>query len=127
MSGYANKVKELSWDPTGRFLATGGGEEVTVWDVSGKGPRGTTPRQLRGHTRRVTALAYAPRGGLLASGDADGNACLWQPERSPKPLRESWLGGAITAVAWRSDAAGVALAAASGGVALWDHHGQQWG
>ncbi len=58
-----------------------------------KGPRGTTPRQLRAHTRKVTALAYQPRSGtaLLASGYADGNACLWRPERSLKLLREGWL------------------------------------
>lgn len=122
MSGYANKVKELAWDAAGRFLATGGGEEVTVWDVSGKGPRGTTPKQLRAHTRKVTALAYQPRSGtaMLASGDADGNACLWRPEKTLKPLREGWLGGAISALAWAPpDGDALAVGSASGGVMTW--------
>jgi WD40 repeat protein len=54
MTGYANKIKELAWDPTSRFLATGGREVVAVWDVSGKGPRGTRPKELHRHTKKVT-------------------------------------------------------------------------
>jgi WD40 repeat protein len=40
------------------------------------------PRQplvLEGHTRRVTALAFSPDGGMLASSSADRSVCLWQP------------------------------------------------
>lgn len=120
MSGYANKVKELAWDPASRYLATGGGEEITVWDVSGKGPRGTTPKQLRGHARKVTQLAWQRRGPLLASGGADGNAALWRPEKSAKPLRESWLGDTISAATWSPDDRAVALGSAAGGVIVWD-------
>lgn len=119
MSGYANKVRELAWDPASRFLATGGGEEVTVWDVSGKGPRGTTPGQLRGHGKKVTLLAWQPRGGLLASGDAGGNATLWAPGKGIAPQRESTLEGAISAAAWSPDERAVLLGSAGGGVAVW--------
>lgn len=38
MSGYQTKVRELAWHPRGRFLATGGGTAVTIWDFSGRGP-----------------------------------------------------------------------------------------
>ncbi len=120
MSGYANKIKELAWDPTSRFLATGGSEEITVWDVSGKGPRGATPKRLLAHTKKVTVLCWQRRGGLLVSGDADGNAALWAPERLLKPLRENWLGGAISAAAWSHDERAVAIGSASGGVMVWD-------
>ena len=42
MSGYPTKVRELAWDSKSRFLATGGGEMLIVWDCSGKGrPVGT--------------------------------------------------------------------------------------
>lgn len=119
MSGYAHKVRELAWDPASRYLATGGGEEVTVWDVSGKGPRGTTPRQLGGRGKKVTLLAWQRRGGVLVSGDAGGRAALWQPEKGTAPLREGALEGAITAAAWSPDERAVALGSASGGVAVW--------
>lgn len=120
MSGYANKIKELAWDPASRFLATGGSEEITVWDVSGKGPSGTRPRQLAGHTKKVTFLSWQRRGSLLVSGDADGNAALWQPEKTTKPLREGWLGNAISGASWSPDQRAVAIGAASGSVVVWD-------
>lgn len=39
MSGHLTKVKDLSWDPSGRYLATGGGTMPCIWD----GPRGHHP------------------------------------------------------------------------------------
>jgi WD40 repeat protein len=68
MSGYATNVRELSWDATGCYLATGGGTMPCVWDVSGKGPAGTKPMQFDAHQGNVTALAFQPAGPLLASG-----------------------------------------------------------
>ena len=61
MSGYAGKVRELAWHHGGRYLATGGSEQIMVWDCGGHGPSGTTPRILEGHTERITALAYQAR------------------------------------------------------------------
>jgi WD40 repeat protein len=120
MTGYANKVKELAWDPTSRFLATGGSEVVTVWDVSGKGPRGTRPRELHRHTKKVTLLAWQTRGRLLVSGGADGNVAFWDPERSRTPLYETSLDEAVTAAAWDSKDRALVIGSASGQVEVWD-------
>lgn len=120
MSGYANKVKELAWDPASRYLATGGGSEITVWDVSGKGPRGTRPKSLQGHAKKVTLLSWQSRGPHLVSGDAAGNAALWRPERTAKPLRENGLGGVISAAVWSPDERAVAIGSGAGGVAIWN-------
>ena len=43
MSGYPAKPSALAFDGTGTLLATGGGDEVTVWSFQGKGPEGTRP------------------------------------------------------------------------------------
>ena len=40
MYGFPTKVLELSWNSTGRWLATGGSSSVILWDCSGKGPAG---------------------------------------------------------------------------------------
>ena len=120
MSGYANKVRELAWNPTSRFLATGGSEVVIVWDVSGKGPAGTVPKQLRAHTRKVTLLAWQQGGGRLVSGDADGNVAVWEPGKTSSPLCESKLADAVSAGAWSPDEHAVAIGSASGGVVVWD-------
>lgn len=68
MSGYDAKVRSLAWHHSGRYLATDGGQELMVWDCSGKGPAGSTPRILEGHPARVSSLAYQKTGHLLASG-----------------------------------------------------------
>ena len=49
MWGFPTKVLELSWDSSGRWLATGGGASICLWDCSGKGPAGRKPREFQGH------------------------------------------------------------------------------
>jgi WD40 repeat protein len=120
MTGYANKIKELAWDPSSRFLATGGSEVVTVWNVSGKGPRGTRPTELRRHTKKVTLLTWQTRGMLLVSGSADGTVAIWNPEKSRTPLYESSFGETITSAVWSSGDRAVMIGSASGQVEVWD-------
>lgn len=86
MSGYPLKVRELSWDADSRQLATGGGELVTVWNCSGKGPAGTTPVQLALHTEPIGALAFQHRGPMLASGCTSGKIALWYPAGQARHL-----------------------------------------
>jgi WD40 repeat protein len=93
---------------------------VTVWDVSGNGPRGTRPRELHRHTKKVTLLAWQTRGRLLVSGSADGTIALWDPERSHAPLYETSLDEAITAASWDSGDRAVVIGSASGQVVVWN-------
>lgn len=119
MSGYATKVRELAWDKDSRFLATGGGEIITVWDVSGKGPAGTRPLQLESHGRNVTHLLYQAHGPLLASGDSEGHVALWQPAKLLQPIREGSLSGAISSAAWSHDDEKIAWGSDIGEISLW--------
>jgi WD40 repeat protein len=118
MSGYALKVRELSWDATSRYLATGGGPAVTIWDCGGKGPAGTTPVQLEGHEGLVTALAYQGKGSFLASGGEDGKVCLWQPGKVKKPLSEADVGSAVVQLLWGPDDRTVAAGTEEGRVVV---------
>jgi len=64
MSGYAGKVKHLSFDHTSRWLATSGGRDACVWDCSGAGPANrpccrTTLRSVRSPSSRT--MAFWPR------------------------------------------------------------------
>ena len=99
MSGYAAKVRELAWHPSGRYLATGGGTEAMIWDCGGKGPAGSTPRILEGHVGRISALAYQRRGHLLASGAQDASVMFWNAGKSSTPIRQIRLASAVTALA----------------------------
>ena len=100
MTGYPTKVRELSWDATSRYLATGGGTVPTVWDCSGAGPEGTHPLQFEAHKDNVACLAFQQRGPFLASGGEDGLLALWHPGKqrghcgtpSTPPLSLNWSG-----------------------------------
>lgn len=103
MSGYAAKVRELAWHHSSRYLATGGGDEIMVWDCGGRGPAGSTPRILEGHADRLSALAYQHRGHLLASGGQDGSVIFWNAGKSSQALRQIRLSSTVTALAWTPD------------------------
>lgn len=113
MSGYPTKITALAFSPDSALLASGGGQDVTVWDFTGRGPRGSTPRILRGHDDAVTSVAWSARGDLLAATSDDGRAAVWSP-RSAVPGRPLTPTDSLnrdspaTAVTW--DAAGRLLA-----------------
>jgi len=115
MTGYPAKVRELSWDATSRYLATGGASTVTVWDCSGKGPAGTRPIQLNGHAGRpIRALAFQHNGPFLASGGQDGRVCLWLPDKHTRLVRVAELPGELTQLAWAPDDRKLAAASSAG-------------
>lgn len=121
MWGYRKKVKEVSWDQSSRFLATGGSCQVTVWDCSGKGPEGTKPLLLTGHDEgtKVTALAFQQRGTLLASGGSDGRVILWRPEQGNHPLNKVKFASGITQIAWSTDDHRLAVGTEMGEAAIY--------
>jgi len=114
MSGYPTKVRELSWDATSRYLATGGSAIVIIWDCSGKGPAGTRPIQLEAHDTLLSALEYQHAGDLLASGCQNGVVCVWNPRKRQTPLATSQLGAAATQVRWSPNDRALVASSANG-------------
>ncbi len=115
MYGYPSKVRELSWDFTSRYLATGGGPMPCIWDCGGpKGPEGTKPQMLEGHEDHLTTVAFQFHGYLLASAGFDGRVILWQPanKKSPK-VGEHRFESEATCGKWSPDDS--LLAAGTGG------------
>lgn len=119
MSGYATKVRELAWNSSGRWLATGGGSGVVLWDFKA-GPEGRPPRMLHGHADRIVGLSWQRRGALLASVSRDGALLLWRPGRSELPLKYYGLAFVPTALAWSPDDQLLALAGDGGQLAVID-------
>ena len=102
MSGYEGKVKELSFDHTSRWLATGGGKDCCIWDCAGDGPEGREPGMLP-HDAKVCAVAFQHAHGLLATASQDGVVQLWSPERK-QPLRATVrMPAAATKLVWSPD------------------------
>jgi len=103
MHGYPTKVRELAWDFSSRYLATGGGPMACIWDCGGsKGPEGSQPQMLEGHDENVTALAYQGRGYLLGTAAGDGRVLLWQPgnKKAPKVGEHRFEDGPASAISF---------------------------
>jgi WD40 repeat protein len=118
MWGYPTKIRELAWDHRSRYLATGGGPAITVWDCSGKGPANTKPATLDFHRAPVTGMAYQHSGGTLASGCAHGRVVLWKPSKRKEPDAAAVLSAGITDISWSPDDRSVAAAAEDGSVVV---------
>lgn len=119
MSGYPQKVRELSWDTTSTYIATGGGNQVTVWNCSGKGPAGSTPISFELHEEPISVLAFQDRGPLLASTCGGGILALWFPGGWKKPLAQVQIEGGISQAAWSSNDARIAIGGEQGNVEVW--------
>jgi len=117
MSGYATKVREIAWNASGRWLATGGGNEVVLWDFK-VGPEGKPPRSLHYHRERVVGLCWQRKGPMLASIARDGTLLLWQPGRSEVPVARYQLASLPTAIAWSPDDSLLALGGEDGTLAI---------
>ncbi|MCE7979553.1 MAG: WD40 repeat domain-containing protein [Caldilinea sp. CFX5] len=118
MWGYPTKVRELAWDHTSRYLATGGSDTVIIWDCGGKGPEGTKPHMLKGHEDTLSVLTYQHKGPLLASGGNDGLVMLWSPLRQKKELCHVARPAPISQLLWLPDDGRLAAGMANGMVEL---------
>lgn len=118
MSGYPGKVRHLAWHYSSRYLATDGGTEAMVWDCGGRGPAGTTPRILQGHSARIATLAYQRGGHLLATGGEDGQVLLWNAGKSSTPLHRYLFADPITCLVWNPSGTALAIGTRTGGVAV---------
>jgi len=103
MRGFAAKVRQLAWHRASRWLATGGGPTISVWDCSGRGPEGRTPLLLEWHADQISALHYQPEGDWLASGARDGSIAIWSPTQRQNQISRAKIGSGVTRVAWSPD------------------------
>jgi WD40 repeat protein len=101
MSGYAAKVRSLSWTADGDWLATSGSDQLILWPFQGKdGPMGKTPRMLAPRDQRLVAVACHPKQEVAAAGYADGMVLLVRLNDGAEILARAPGGGAIGALAW---------------------------
>jgi eukaryotic-like serine/threonine-protein kinase len=126
LRGATRSLEDVAWSPDGGLIAGGTFQGVHVWRTDG-----TLVHSLDGPVFR---LAFAPDGGALWAGSADGVVRIWDPvsgaaiaTAKPHDDRVSAIvfesGGAITAswdgrlVRWRGTAPGAVID---------DHHAPVW-
>ncbi len=120
MRGYPGKVDQTCWNSAGRYLATNAGNEIVVWDFGGKGPEGSKPQQLSGHTERVERLAWQPNGGYLISVGLDWRVSLWQPGKAKLAVDAHLTDAEPSCVSWSADGRFVAVGERKGKLTVYE-------
>jgi len=109
MAGYQTKVRSVDWSAGGRWLATGGSDQLILWPFQGKdGPMGRTPRMLAPSPSRVAVVACHPTQDVVAAGFEDGLVLLVRIEDGAEIIARRPGSAPVSALAW--DAAGSKLA-----------------
>lgn len=103
MRGYDGKLDLVGWSDNSRYLASCTGNEVVLWDFSGRGPEGTRPIVLSGHTDRVDSFAWQPGGEHFVSGGRDWRLTLWRPGKTTQPIDVQMLDSEVSVVRWSQD------------------------
>jgi WD40 repeat protein len=122
MTGFETKVQNIAWDSTSRYLANASFDVISIWDFSGKGPKGRTPIDLSGHAGRIIGLGYLKTNPeILVSGATDGAVCVWRPTPKGRSLiARHDTGKSLTALAVSPVGSGVALGTEDGDVLVLD-------
>jgi len=120
MSGYPAKIEHLAFRDDSQWMASACLDELTVWNFSGKGPKGTRPATGNAHERHISCLEWEPAGTRLLSGGADGRLVLWASPRSvnrplePAVVHEGEV--AVAAAAWHPTGESILVGRADGTV-----------
>jgi WD40 repeat protein len=121
MSGYATKVRSISWSANGKALATSGSKELIVWPFQGKdGPMGTQPQMLAPLACLVSTVACHPRNDVTAVGYEDGTVLLVRTADGAEILARRPAGEPISALAWNPAGTTLAFATEAGEAGMMD-------
>ena len=119
MSGYPNKIKNITWDSESKYMATPSAEDVVLWKFAGQLPIGTRPQKLSGHHFKISTLQFQNRGKYLATGDINGEVLLWYPEEVvDTSISKLNLNSEISAINWAPNDMRLAIGTRNGLVVL---------
>ena len=77
-TGHQIYINSMAFDPAGRFLTTGSGDNTArVWQVLPDGRPATCVATLAGHSKSVLSVAFSPTGRFLATGSLDKTVKVW--------------------------------------------------
>lgn len=113
----AGRLRGVSWDPGGRWVAASGDDHlVRVWDAE----TGQLRRRLTGHTDFVRGLRFTADGRRLVSGGWDRMVRVWDPESGEQTHELGPLPGRVLFLDVHPDGRRVAIPGSDGVVRIWD-------
>lgn len=120
MRGYDGRLELVGWSDSSRYLASSAGNDVVLWDFGGKGPEGSRPLVLQGHTERVSGFHWQPGGEHLVSGGRDWRLALWRPGKTAEPIDVQMVDSEVTALRWSPDGKQLAAGEKQGRITFYE-------
>jgi len=117
-----NEVLGLTWSPDGAFIASAGADQtVQISDGTAGLPRPPffTAHRDAQQVNPVRAVAWAPNGGDIASGDTKGKVYVWHTTGRQTFFVYPGHKKAVNAVAWSPDGKRIASASTDTTVHIW--------
>ncbi|MFV0306414.1 MAG: hypothetical protein ACK5OX_01565 [Desertimonas sp.] len=119
LTGYPDPVRLLAWTDRPFGVVALADDELTFWHHRA-GEVAESPISATVGGAPLCALAAAPFGSLVATGDVDGRVDVWSLHALGRPVwRAVPLGGEITVLRWSPDGARLAAGTTKGDVAVW--------
>src|SRR5206468_5751959 len=77
LRGHSGAVTAGAFSPDGRWVVTGGGTAVGLWQAATGRPFSTTEPFLHGHTKQLTSVSFSPDGRQVLTSSVDGSVRLY--------------------------------------------------
>ena len=121
MAGYTIKPRSISWDHSGKWLATSGADAVVIWPFFGGGPWNRAPLEVPLQSSAVTRVAFHPHEPFLAVGHSNGSIMIVEitsgGEGDIKVLRPA-DNDEICTLTWAGDGKAIGFGTAKGTIGV---------
>ncbi len=112
---YSETARAVSISPEGDIMAIATGDKIEILDTGTKQVIFT----LQGNNARIESMVLDPSGINLASGDSDGNLCVWNIEEGNLLFNLKGHRGWISSIAWKTDGEFIISGSSDNTVKLW--------
>jgi WD40 repeat protein len=126
LKGHTQPVWCVAFSPDGKRLLTGSGVpdflkreksgEAKLWDAD----KGLEIRSLKGHTDRITSVAFSPDGKRLLTGSYDQTAKVWDAETGQEIRSLTGHTAYLSSVAFSPDGRCIVTGSWDGTAKVWD-------